>query len=452
MAGKYPLGGGAMERERDSVEYLNTIFDVLNEAVFVYDEEMRIKYFNAAAEKITGHSKEEVIGKKCVTLFDKSVCLNNCALCQTVKQDPVQGKVRFQSPFIRKDGQKRFGEFQAGLLKRDGNGKVEVLVALTDTTEITRLKEKLQKTHSFRNLVGKSHLMKDLFQAIHNISEFDSTVLIQGESGTGKELVARALHYEGPRAREKLITVNCSAFSDNLLESELFGHVKGAFTGAIRDRAGRFEEGNGGTIFLDEIGDLAPRVQVKLLRVIQEKEIQRVGENTTRKVNIRIIAATNTDLSQEVREGRFREDLYYRLNVIPIQLPPLRLRTEDIPHLVRHFIENWNGVQKKTISGISEAALGRLMDYDWPGNVRELENAIEHACVKGTREIIGVEDLPASIFRPRKFRKTKRSPATRERVLKALAETGNNQTRAARLLEMHRITLWRKMKTFKINV
>jgi len=435
----------------NSSKYLNKALNVLNEAVFVYDENMQIKYFNAAAERITGFRREDVVGKQCVTLFNKSLCLNNCTLCQTTKNDPSEELVQFKSPFFRKDGAKRSGLFKAGLLKREPDGTLEVLVALTDITEITTLKEKL--SNSFRNIVGKNHLMQELFSAIRNIAEFDTTVLIQGESGTGKELVAKAIHYESPRADKNLVTVNCSAFSDDLLESELFGHVKGAFTGAVKDRVGHFEEANGGTIFLDEVGDLTAKVQIKLLRVIQEKEIQRVGENTIRKVDIRILAATHKDLIKEIREGRFREDLYYRLNVVPIHLPPLRMRKEDIPHLARHFIKNWSGVLRKVIDRISNEALGKLMDHDWPGNVRELENAIEHACVKCKRKTIEVADLPLTMTAPtpKKSKSWKRNHATKEMVMKALAETDNNQTHAARLLDIHRITLWRKMQTFDIE-
>ena len=435
-----------------SKNYLNNIFNVLNEAVFIYDQNMEIRYFNDAAEKITGHKRKDVIGQKCVTLFDRSLCLNNCALCMAVKEDGSKENIQFQSPFIRRDGARRHGAFNAGLLRKEKDGTIEVLVALTDVTEIERLKQELKDIHSFRNIIGKSPMMKELFEAIRNIAVYDSTILLHGESGTGKELVARAIHHESPRAANKLIKVNCSAFAESLLESELFGHVKGAFTGATRDRIGRFEEACGGTIFLDEIGDLLPKAQVKLLRVLQEKEIERVGDNMTRKVDIRIIAATNKDLLNEVREGRFREDLYYRLNVIPVQLPPLRTRREDVPHLVKHFIANWEGRHRKKICGATDAALSRLMDYDWPGNVRELENAIEYACVKCGSEKIGPDDLPPLLLHASSgTKRKKRNRVTRESILEALSQTNYNQTRAARLLDLHRITLWRKMKEFDIN-
>ncbi|PIQ97283.1 MAG: hypothetical protein COV67_05060, partial [Nitrospinae bacterium CG11_big_fil_rev_8_21_14_0_20_56_8] len=268
-------------KKRDPIEYLHHAFNVLDEAVFVYDQDMHIRYFNAAAERITQFKREEVIGKKCVKLFQGSICLNNCALCMTAKTGALSERIDFQSPFIRKDGIKRIGSFHAGLLSKEPDGTREVLVALTDISEIHQMKEELRETHSFRNIIGQSQMMRELFQTIRNIAVFDSTVLLQGESGTGKELVAQAIHYESPRAHRRLIKVNCSAFSENLLESELFGHVRGAFTGAVRDRRGRFEEGHGGTLFIDEVGDLTPKVQVSLLRVIQEKEIERVGENAT---------------------------------------------------------------------------------------------------------------------------------------------------------------------------
>ena len=438
-----------MPKQRDN--FLDTVFNTLNEAVFVYDQNMEIKYFNAAAERVTGHFSKDVLGKRCTTLFDKSLCLNNCDLCMTVK-DAKNDKVNFNSPFVRKDGARRIGDFQAGLLHRDPQGNTEVLVSLTDITEVTRLKKELQETHSFRNMVGKSPQMKEVFGTIQNVALYDSTVFIDGESGTGKELVASAIHYESPRAGENLIKVNCSSFSDSLLESELFGHVKGAFTGALQERIGRFEEADQGTIFLDEVGDMSPNIQVKLLRVLQEKEIERVGENRTRKVDIRIIAATNKNLKREVDAGRFREDLYYRLNVFPIHMPPLRDRKEDIPPLAERFIERWNSKHKKRITDLSDEALGKLMDHSWPGNVRELENAIEHACIKSIGPTIALNDLPAylQINNDSVKVKRKRKWLTKKIVQDALKECEHNQTHAAEHLNVHRITLWRKMKEFKL--
>ena len=327
-----------------------------------------------------------------------------------------------------------------------------MLVALTDITEITHLKNELRQTHSFRNIIGKSAIMKGVFRSIKNISAFDSTVFIQGESGSGKEMAAQAIHYESPRSHHKLVTVNCSAFSDNLLESELFGHARGAFTGAERDRIGRFEEADGGTIFLDEIGDMNAIIQVKLLRVLQEKEIERVGENKTRKVDIRIIVASHKNILKEVEEGRFRKDLYYRLNVIPLYLPSLRERKEDVPYLARHFINKWNNKNHKPISKISSAAIEKLAAYDWPGNVRELENSIEYACVNCDKDIIIPEDLPfheKSVKAERK--KKRRSDVTREMVLTVLNQCKNNRADAAQILNLHRITLWRKMRQWNIQ-
>ena len=432
--------------------YLNTVFDTLHEAVFVYNQDMEIQYFNAAAEKITGHAAADVIGKKCTTLFDRSLCLDNCELCMTVKAAKNE-KISFNSPFMRKDGVRRVGDFRAGLLRHDPEGNIEVLVSLTDITEVTDLKKALQETHSFRHMVGKSPEMKEVFATIQTVAGYDSTVFISGESGTGKELVAGAIHYESPRAGENLIKVNCSAFSDSLLESELFGHVKGAFTGALQARVGRFEEAHGGTLFLDEVGDMSANIQTKLLRVLQEKEIERVGENRTRKVDIRIIAATNKNLKQEVEAGRFREDLYYRLNVFPIHLPSLRERKEDIPPLAEKFLKRWRSKHLKKVKGLSDATLGKLMDHSWPGNVRELENAIEHACIKALNPVIELHDLPLYLLTEGNTLKVKRKRKwlTPKIVKKALQQCDHNQTQAAEHLNVHRITLWRKMKEFNLS-
>jgi len=437
---------------KENSEYLSNIFEVLDEAVFVYDQDMIIRNFNSRAEEITRFKREEVIGQKCTTLFKSNICQNNCALCMTAKTGELKAPLRFQSKFIRRDGSERMGDFHVGLINKGDSGRREVMVAITDATEVQLLREELKETRSFRNIIGKSTAMADLFKFIKNIAAYDSTILIQGESGTGKELVAKAIHQESPRSEKRLIKVNCSSLSPGLLESELFGHVKGAFTGALRDREGRFEEANSSSIFLDEVGDLTPRVQVNLLRVLQEKEIERVGDNRSRKVDIRIIAATHKDLMAEVREGRFREDLFYRLNVIPIQLPPLRMRKEDIPLLAEHFIQNWEGLKTKQLNGISPSALRALMDYDWPGNIRELENVIERACVVCTGKTIEPTDLNLTPLQVSSgVKDTRRRVIDRETILQELKNCGFNQTQAAERLGLHRVTLWRKMKGYGID-
>ncbi len=434
-----------------ATDHMSTALNVLKEAVFVYDQDMVIKRFNRAAEKITGFSKAEVIGQKCVTLFKESICLGNCDLCMVAKKNPKL--IRFESPFYRKDTQKRFGEFNVGLLNREHDGQLEVLVALTDITEVVALRDALKESTSFHKMIGHSRPMNVLYEMVKNTAYFDSTVLLQGETGTGKELIAQAIHLESPRRHQKLVKVNCASFSDSLLESELFGHTRGAFTGAVKDRMGRFEEGDGGTVFLDEVGDLSLNIQVKLLRVLQEKEIERVGENRTRKTDFRLVVASNKNLEEEVSKGHFRKDLFYRLNVIPIRIPSLRERKSDIPNLVNHFIKNWRGRSRKEVSGISDIALGQLMDYDWLGNVRELENTIEHACVKCMNGRIQAQDLPFYLIKGALGEGGTRKPRqkfSKERILDVLTQVGGNKSEAARQLGCHRITLWRKMQDLGI--
>ena len=380
--------------------------------MFVYNQNMEITHFNSAAERITQRKKEDVLGKKCVVIFDESLCLNNCELCMTVKKEENE-KIDFRSPFMRQDGVQRIGEFQAGQLSLTSEDNIHVMVSLTDITELTRLREELKTTHSFRNLIGKSAAMRDLFQSIRNVSGYDSTVCLFGESGTGKELVARAVHYESPRADKPLVKVNCSSLSDSLLESELFGHVKGAFTGAVKDKIGRFEAADGGTLFLDEVGTLDPQLQVKLLRVLQEREFERVGDHTTVKTDVRIIAATNLDLEEESRTGTFRDDLYYRLSVVSIHLPPLRSRREDIPMLIDHFLKRFNDENARAVKKISRDVMAVLLRYPWPGNVRELENAVERAVVMSIGDEMSMELLPLQV---RLFAEQTRSDTADETV------------------------------------
>jgi transcriptional regulator with GAF, ATPase, and Fis domain len=307
--------------------------------------------------------------------------------------------------------------------------------------------------------VGRSAAIRKVFELMASLINTDTTVLIQGESGTGKELIARALHFYGPRRDKSFVAINCSALPEGVLESELFGHVKGSFTGAVRDHVGKLELANGGTLFLDEIADISPSIQVKLLRVLEEREFQRVGDNRTIRIDVRIITATNRDLYKRVIEGSFRDDLYYRLNVFPLHLPPLRERIEDIPVLVSHFIAKFNKQMGRNVQGITDRVLEIIENYHWPGNIRELANAIEHAFVHAKGALIHPEDLPQSIVNVPEARPSGRSSrrektlnyVERQFIVKELEAAGWNRTAAAKRLRMSRTTLWRKMDKYGIG-
>ncbi len=327
------------------------------------------------------------------------------------------------------------------------------IMVVRDETRITDLERELKERQQFHNIIGKSKKMQDVYSLIDLLADVETTVLITGESGTGKELVAEALHYKGSRKDKNLVKVNCSALSENLLESELFGHVKGSFTGAVKDKIGRFETADSGTIFLDEISDISPKIQVELLRVLQEKEFERVGDSTTVKVNVRVVTATNQDLLDKVQLGEFREDLYYRLNVMKIIIPPLRERKEDIPLLTEHFINKFNRKFNKKIEAISMDVQKIFMDYFWPGNVRELEHTLEHAFILCQQSIITLEHLPVEI----KYSDQGTSVLDDENIdepqaiLDALRKSAWNKTKAAELLGISRRSLYRKISEYNIQ-
>lgn len=340
--------------------------------------------------------------------------------------------------------------------------KVETMSQLKSLIKENRyLKDKLSKKFNFENIIGKNKKMQELFELIRDIAKTSSTVLIRGESGTGKELIANAIHFNSDRIEKPFVKVNCAVLAENLLESELFGHVKGAFTGAIKDKIGRFELAHGGTIFLDEIGDISPNMQLKLLRVLQEGEFERVGGTETKKVDVRILAATNRNLEEAMKSGNFRQDLYYRLNVIPLDVPPLRERKDDIPLLVAYFLEKFSADFKKRIEAVEDDAMQYLQSYDWPGNIRELENLMERAIVLNKNGILTVKDFPISVSNAESEEEINiqvNNDLTevvdnfeRKIILKALRENNFNKLRTAEKLGIHRSTFMSKLKKYEIN-
>ncbi len=341
--------------------------------------------------------------------------------------------------------------------------KVERITQLSNLIkENEYLLNRLQQTYDFTNMIGKTDKIQELFRLVKDVASTNTTVLIRGESGVGKELIANAIHYNSSRVKRPFIKVNCGVLAESLLESELFGHMRGAFTGAIKDKVGRFELANGGTLFLDEIGDISLNMQLKLLRVLQEGEFERVGGTETIKVDVRIIAATNKDLEAAMEEGSFRQDLYYRLNVIPIEVPPLRERKEDIKYLVYHFIEKFNKVYGKTINDIDEEALRIIEGYEYPGNIRELENLIERIIVLNKNDRIRVSDLPDYIFKEPKEESIEEIDMSnglgslvenfeRQLIIKALEKNNNNKFQTARMLQMNRSTFMSKLKKYDIQ-
>jgi PAS domain S-box-containing protein len=421
-------------------------------------------------ERITGYAAEEAIGNGCMMLnfsfcFSKS-CPAGISECGIYEHGRVQAK----ECFLRHKNGLDIPVVKSARLVTDNHGSIlGVVETVTDLTELEKARHKAEEAnqrlgeiHQMDNIIGKSHCMQQVFSAIRAAAASDATILVQGESGTGKELVAGAIHYNSSRSDMPFVTVNCSALSESLLESELFGHARGAFTGAVRDRVGRFEEAIDGTIFLDEIGEISPYIQVKLLRVIQEREIERVGESRKRHIDIRIIAATHNDLYGLVKSGHFREDLYYRLKVFPIHIPPVRKRREDIPLLTNHFIRHHNNKTGKHIKGVLPSAMRILMDYDWPGNVRELENAIEHAFVLCVGDQIDLFDLPVEIrqlpYRPVATRRpdsprnghSSGTRLSREILTEILRECDWNKAEAGRRMGVSRTAIWKYMKKWDI--
>lgn len=385
---------GGVETFRDitnSVEQ-ELILDSVADGVFTVDEEFRITLFNKAAQKITGYTAEEAIGRHCHEVFRSSICGNACALNQSMKKR--QAVLNCSAQIEQKTGKQIAISISAAPILDDEGNVIGGVETFRDLTEIQALRKQVTQYYTFGDIISKTASMQRIFDILPEIAKSDSNVLVLGESGTGKELIARALHNYSNRAKGPFVAVNCGALPDTLLESELFGYKAGAFTDAKKDRPGRFAAAEKGTIFLDEIGDISPALQVKLLRVLQSKTYEPLGSNQPVQANVRVIAATNKDLAALVKEDRFREDLFYRLNVVKITLPPLRERKNDIPLLVQHFINKFNVQKDKSIEGMSDTAMYLLMQYDFPGNIRELENIVEYAFILCSSGLIQPQHLP----------------------------------------------------------
>ncbi|TKB25654.1 sigma-54-dependent Fis family transcriptional regulator [Desulfopila sp. IMCC35006] len=442
----------AAEKESCRLNF-EAIFRSVKDGIITVDKTFKITEINDAATRICGVLREHVVDQPIPVLAER--CDGRCVdAAMKVLETKQQLEIRFIECHFAENPRQVISLTASPLLDAD-NGLTGAVMVIRDETRLHELERSLEKKREFDHIIGSSERIRKVKALIQELADVQTNVLITGESGTGKELVVEALHRIGNRLNSPLVKVNCAALSDTLLESELFGHVRGAFTGAIRDRMGRFERAHGGTIFLDEIGDISPRMQLRLLRVIESGEFERVGDSKPVKVNIRVVAATNQDLKQKVAAGEFREDLYYRLKVVEIHLPSLRNRRNDIPLLLDHFLKKFNRVFARDIGGISTDAFNILMLHSWPGNVRELENALEHAFVRCRQGVITVEHLPPEFGKlalQLNFGKSADSEEQESRrIRRALVKANWNKTRAAELLGMSRRTIYRKIDQFKIN-
>jgi PAS domain S-box-containing protein len=444
---------------QDGPSWTQLILDSIADGVFTVDHEGRITSFNKAAERITGFSEEEAIGQYCHEIFRANTCFEACPLKHTA--ETAETIVNLEVNILNRENREIPISISTAVVRDESGNVVGAVETFRDLSLIKELRKEISSSYSFHDILGRSKSMLDLFQILPDIAQSDATVLLEGESGTGKELFATAIHNLSSRKDRPLIKVNCAALPETLLESELFGYKKGAFTDAKRDKPGRFRQAHGGTMLLDEIGDMSKGTQVKLLRVLEQKEYEPLGSNKTERVDVRIIASTNRDLMEMMHRREFREDLFFRINVIRLSITPLRERREDIPLLVDHFMERINLKQSKQIKKVSPSALRILLNYDFPGNVRELENIIEHAMILTKGIEIQPRHLPAYLGRDKAEHLPQASVAEgrnlavleeveRDLIARALERHGGSTAAAAEELGIHRSTLWRKIKRYGI--
>lgn len=439
------------EKERYRLN-LEAIFSSVKDAIITVDEELHVLEANEASKDICNITRID-IGTSFSVLSKQ--CNKQCyhALADTVTNKQSVEIHRLECGHILRP-QQVVSVTTYPLVSNKGLFSGAILV-VNDETQLVTLECELKERHQFHHIIGKNDSMQEIYSLIENLADVQSTILITGESGTGKELISEAIHYKGERRRKPFVKVNCSALSEHLLESELFGHVKGAFTGATHDRMGRFQKAEGGTIFLDEIGDVSSKTQLQLLRVLQDKEFERVGDSTPVKVDVRIITATNQDIQDKIKRGGFRQDLYYRLKVVEISLPPLRERRDDIPLLIAHFLHKFNRKLQKNIMNISSEVQNLFMNYQWPGNIRELEHSIEHAFIVCHQSIITMEHLPLTMkkhFGTEAVLPEQTPSSEKQLLILALEKTAWSRTKAAKLVGLSRSTFYRKLEEHHINV
>jgi PAS domain S-box-containing protein len=441
------------------------ILDSIADGVFTVDDQWRITSFNRAAEAITGIKKNEALNRHCWEVFKASICEQHCALRHSIETgQPIVNQSIF---IVSSSGDRIPVSISTAILKDDDGNVIGGVETFRDLSVVEALRKELAGQHTFQDIISKNKQMTRLFHMLELIADSDTSVLLEGESGTGKELFAKAIHTLSHRSKAPMVTINCGSLPDTLLESELFGYKAGAFTDAKKDKPGRIGLAEGGTLFLDEIGDVSPLVQVKLLRVLQDKTYEPLGGTSSVKANVRIVAATNRNIDSLVEKGLFREDLFYRINVVRLHLPPLRERKEDIPLLAGHFIQKYNRLNGKEIQGLTPEALSLLMSYNYPGNVRELENIIEYAAVICRNTSIEPEHLPEAMHAtrsmpsvPRTDKADRTAPGSmntslatleKELILGLLQQNSWSRTATAQQMGIHPSTLWRKMKRLGLS-